>query len=454
MKTKTTPITPTLTNRRLWASGVVLSAVLILAGLWSLPFLYESPSMFYKFGVDKILLRTGKIVGLTAAFLLLLQLLLAGRFKWLDRLFSLPGLYRVHRINAYCLGLLVLIHPVLIFIPDKTWMIPFESRYWPEWVGAALLLVIAGQVVISRWRRFFIKAYQKWQLTHRILGILAMGLVFVHILYVSETFEHPGLPRTLILTATGLMTALWLWVRIQPAWSRKTPFELTHIEPAGKDAYSVELEPVGSQMFSYLPGQFAFLSFRSGHLSKEPHPFTLSSSPSRPGNLQFTIRCCGDWTDQIKTLQIGDRANIQGPFGHFSHRILAPDQEIIFIAGGIGITPMLSMLRDMADRKDGRPITLLWSNQTQAHQFASDELATISQQLTAFRWIPIFSREKTTQGQFGRLDRTMLEALLKEHSRNAALFLCGPPPMIHAVETALKQIGFPPRCIHTEAFGL
>ena len=95
--------------------------------------------MYYKFGMDKMLLRFAKMVGLAAAVLLLLQLPLAGRLKWLDRIFSIPGLYRIHRFNAYLIGVLIVGHPLLVLAPEGRWMVPLELRYWPEWVGVSLL---------------------------------------------------------------------------------------------------------------------------------------------------------------------------------------------------------------------------------------------------------------------------------------------------------------------------
>jgi ferredoxin-NADP reductase len=124
------------------------------------------------------------------------------------------------------------------------------------------------------------------------------------------------------------------------------------------------------------------------------------------------------------------------------------------IAGGIGITPMLSMLRYMNDLDDPRRIILIWSNQTPEHAFGLSELWAMEKKLTAFRWIPIFTREKGDTGHFGRLDRKKLASLLQSYSRDAATFLCGPPPMIKQVRLDLLEIGFPKKSIHFEAFGL
>ena len=441
------------TVRKMLIATVIITVIALLISIFTIPFLFESPSMFYKFGWKKTLLRSGKIIGLTAAFLLLLQLPQAARIKWLDRLFSLPLLYTLHRYSAYGIMALVILHPIAVFVPDGILMIPFEVRYWPEWVGAALLVIVVAQFVLSNWRLKFFSAYQNWLLLHRIMGAVAIVLLFVHVLYVSETFEHAGLPRTLTLASAMVVLALWLWVRLQSAPFRKRALIVKEVAPAGEDAFAIDLVPNGWERMEYIPGQFAFISFHSDKISKESHPFTISSSPSRPDTIQFTIRCCGDWTRQVHTLRPGDKAYIQGPYGRFGHLFASGRSEIIMIAGGIGITPMMSMLRYMCDVTDPKRSILIWSNKTLQHIFNEDELKAMEKKLTNLTWIPILTREKGERGLSGRLDLKKLESLLQSYRRDAIVYLCGPPPMIKQVRSDLIRLGFSKDAIHFEAFG-
>jgi predicted ferric reductase len=434
--------------------ALVLAVAVILLAAASIAFLFESPSIMYKFGWDKVMLRAAKVIGLMAAVLLLLQVPLAGRFKFLDRIFSLPGLCKMHRINGYIILLLIAIHPFLVTIPEDRLMIPFEGRYWPEWIGAALLVAVLIQIGLSRWRNKFIKAYQRWLFVHRLLGWSILTLLVIHILYVSETFEFEGLPRTAIIIIAMAMAIVWFVIRGQRLLTKKHPFEVSRVASAGKDAQTLELKPVNGKNLEYLPGQFAFFSFKSRQLSAEWHPFTLSSSPTRPNNLQITVRSCGDWTDQVKTIQTGDRVLVHGPFGRFSH-VLEPDsKEVIMIAGGIGITPMLSMLRALADNNDQRKITLLWSNRSAEYEFNSDELLTFSGNMPSFNYHPVFTDKQESKGEYGRLNLDKLKPLLSDSSRDALIFLCGPPPMIHAVRRYLISLGFAAGNIKEELFGL
>jgi predicted ferric reductase len=434
-------------------SVLVIFFASCMSGALSLPFLYESSTMYYKFGFEKLLLRLGKMVGLAAALLLLLQLPLAGRLKTLDRLFSLPVLYRFHRLNAYLIGILIVSHPVMVLTSEGQWLIPFEIRYWPEWLGIPLLTTLLTQIILTRWRNYVFRSYLIWRRIHFTLGFLALLLLSVHILNVSETFKESGLPRNLVSIAISGSVILWLWIRL-----RRRPFfsprwKVIDIESVGANDFRIDLKPEKKPHFSYMPGQFAFLSFDALSISKEAHPFTLSSTPTRPETVQFIVRDRGDWTHRLNTIRKGDRAFIEGPYGRFSHRLLPTRKDIIMIAGGIGITPMLSMLRYQYDYKDSRRITLIWSNQTRAHLFAQEELNAIRTRLTNFTWLPIFTREKGEDGQMGRLDQVMLKHTLRGGRMESAIFLCGPPPMMNVVQADLIRIGFPKSSIHTEAFG-
>ena len=432
---------------------MVFFAILLLLGALAIPFLFESPSMWYKFGIAKTSLRTGKMIGLAAGLLVLMQLPLAGRLKALDRIFSLPGLIRQHRWHGWMVVVLAIAHPLCVLLPEGKLTIPLEMRYWPEWVGVALLVIILAQFATTQWRQSLGIAFHCWLPGHRIAGAAIAILLIVHVLYVSETFTDNWLPRLVVLIAAGIFTLIWLWVRSGWLRIRRHPHRITRIETIGRDCVSVEMEPCSGVVRDYLPGQFAFVSFRGQQLSREPHPFTLASSPNRTGILQMVIRTCGDWTRQVGTLTAGDRAYLLGPFGRFSHLLVGTGRELIFIAGGIGITPMLSMLRYMADQGDTRPITLIWSNRTPADMVFAEEFDRLTAQLTGLRCIPIFTDNAETGEPSGRLNQTILKALLSENCRTSAVFLCGPPPMMKALTTDLKRIGFPRRAIFTETFG-
>jgi len=341
----------------------------------------------------------------------------------------------------------------LIFIPEDRLTIPLQWRYWPEFVGLFLLLLIIAMVISSHWRAWFKLPFHRWWPIHRTAAILIMTALGVHVLSVSDTFEQK-LPKMLAFGAMGLCGLLFIWIRTRRLRYQKKTFSVSAVEQAGEDAVRLKIVSKTKNMPAYIPGQFSFITFLSPRISKEEHPFTIASSTAKPACLEFIVRTTGDWTRQLNNLRPGDKVVIQGPFGHFSHLRLSAEKEIIMIAGGIGITPMLSMLRYMADYSDPRKITLIWSNKTQKHIIFPHEFQNLETQLKGLRILHVLTRDLEFSGDKGRLDRPTLKRLLSDCSNSSAIFVCGPDQMMKDVCNSLTYLGFPKRMIFMERFRL
>ncbi len=431
----------------------VLLTSLFVAGAWTIPFLFESSSILYKFGIEKTFLRSGKVLGVTAAALVFLQVFLVSRFKFLDRIFSLNQMAFFHRMNGLAILFLALVHPILIIAAENFTFFAFEKRYWPEFLGVAVFIFILVIVTTANWRLMFHFAYDQWLRFHRLITVVAIALMTIHILFVSKTFTS-GLPHIFVLVAAGinLMLILRLWFR--RLFPGKRRFVVSNVEPAGKDAYSIVVQPCDGQILDHIPGQFAFITPVSANVPKEEHPFTISSSPSRPDALQFVIRSLGDWTSKINRLKAGETMLIDGPYGLFSHKVLTENEPIIMIAGGIGITPLLSMLRYMADVDDPRQILLIWSNKTKEHIVFPEEFNALEQSLQHFHIIHLITRDSEGKNKIGRLDQNRLEKLLKGWRRTSNIFICGPLEMMKEMTRAVKNIGFSSARVYKEDFKL
>ncbi len=430
--------------------GIAVCALLV--GASSLTFVFETGSILYKLGTDKTLLRTGKVIGLIAAVLLLFQLILSARFKLLDRIFALNRLYIYHRVNASVIAILAVIHPLLVFAPEDIGSIPIEIKYWPEVLGALLLILIGLITATGLWRKFLDFSFDRWWIFHRAAAFIASVMLFFHILYGSETFEA-GMARYIIIASAGAYAVIFGWIKVKPFILRQKPWTVTSVTKTGQHTVSVELAPHKTSEFNYIPGQFAFVSFTSEAMPSEEHPFTISSTPSRPESLQFTIRCSGDWTALISNLKPGDSAIIDGPYGRFSYGFLNEFNEYIMIAGGIGITPMLSMLRYMADRDNTKKVTLIWSNRTREDVVYPDEFVTLQKRLNGLVIHYLFTRQKGAPSGT-RLDRTTLNSILSVAGRQTPVFICGPPVMMDSVRKDILKIGFSKKLVFTEEFQL
>ena len=309
---------------------------------------------------------------------------------------------------------------------------------------------------MSLWRVFLRLPFERWWLLHRAGVCAGVVLLSVHALNVEGDFEE-GLPRSALLAALAAYACLFAWVKAVKPWLlQRKPYAVAAVSRIGHNVHAVELVPARGQIFPYLPGQFSFVSFRSASLPAEEHHFTLSSTPTRPDRIIFTIQCSGDFTSRIGRLQPGDTAILDGPYGLFSHCAFAdaPGREIIMIAGGIGITPMLSMLRYMADVEYRRTVKLIWSNKTGLDVFCGQELDAMRHKMDGLTVHHVLTGQPDYAGLKGRLDAAMLGKILQGCSRSSRVFLCGPPAMMSSVAKNLKKLGFKAGSISTERFSL
>lgn len=191
---------------------------ILLGAALALPFLYQTETLWYKTGIDKILLRTGQQAGLAAFVLLLAQIVLSLRGRFFENLFGNAVLIRWHRTNGPVVACLACCHVLLILAPEGLGNIPFGKRYWPEMTGEGLFVLIVITVILSQFRSPLKLDYKKWSALHRPLGYMIPVLALIHALYVSDSFSQ-GAPRTVLL---ALFAVLSLYAVLVKAGRGKT----------------------------------------------------------------------------------------------------------------------------------------------------------------------------------------------------------------------------------------
>jgi predicted ferric reductase len=191
--------------------------VLLLTGAALFPFYYETTTLWYKFGSDKVYLRAGQIAGLLAFSLLLLQVVLAVRGRLLERVFGSASLLRYHRINGGLVSVLAVTHVVLILEAERLDEAPIGLEYWPEMIGVATFVVLILSVTIAYLRNVLKLYYAVWRRLHRTAGVLLVIAAGLHLFFVSDAFEQliPG-----IILAVLLLTLL-SWVVAVKWFSRR-----------------------------------------------------------------------------------------------------------------------------------------------------------------------------------------------------------------------------------------
>jgi predicted ferric reductase len=185
---------------------LVLLGVAVLLGLaFAVPFYYETESLWYKLGADKVVLRTGQLAGLLTLVLLILQILLSLRARFLEHLFGGANLIRWHRANGILIACIAVSHVLLVLAPEGFANLPIGKKYWPEMVGGLVFLLLQTTVLLSQFRAALHLEYKKWRTIHQPLGYLVLALVLIHVLFVSDSFAQ-GAPRLLLLLLFGGVT--------------------------------------------------------------------------------------------------------------------------------------------------------------------------------------------------------------------------------------------------------
>jgi predicted ferric reductase len=169
--------------------------------------------------------------------------------------------------------------------------------------------------------------------------------------------------------------------------------------------------------------------------------------------LSFTIKELGDFTSTIKDVSVGERVYLDGPYGSFSidrHNA----RGYVFIAGGIGIAPVMCTLRTLADRSDSRPLTLVYATRTLENATFLEEISASKTRLNLDVIHVLEDPLEDWRGEKGYPTTDVLRRCLPVDSRGYHYFICGPDPMMDMVETALYKLGVPISKFHSERFNI
>jgi predicted ferric reductase len=391
--------------------------------------------------------------GLVGFTLLSMQFVLTARLPWIEAPFGLDLIVRFHRLMALVIVALLCAHPALI-ASDQGWrLITRFHAHWFIWMGRIALLLLAAQVTSALLRRVMRLPYERWKQIHNAvaLGILVLG--FVHSIWTGDELKNAGgLVLWAVVPAVALST--WLYTRaVRPHLLARRPFRGQAVKLEAPHVWTVTLSTPPGQPFHFFPGQFQFLRLLDSDVPAEEHPFSIASSSSRTDRICITIKACGDFTTLIERIRVGDRATVQGPFGRFSHDLHPDEKELVFVATGVGITPLMSMLRTMNDRREARQVTLIYASRGPDDiLFTAELIALEAAQCPALKVICVLSQPPSWwTGETGHVDARRLRQWC-EGLEDKAFYICCPPLMNTQLIRGLRNLGVSPRFIHCDVF--
>lgn len=384
------------------------------------------------------------LIGITA---LAWNFFLAARFRFVDSLFGgLDKVFKEHRRSGKIAFTLMLAHPILLIIealPNwdiiRLYLLP--GQFWMLNWG---ILALWGFVVLIVLTLFVKLPYHVWKMTHRFMGV-PFALIALHVATIQSDVAFYRPLRYWILGIVIASLALYVYkVFLYRFVGPRYAYAVQAVRVMG-DIVEMTLKPKAKPM-AFLPGQFAFISIDNRRVGKEEHPFTISSSPDED-ELRLSIKKSGDWTARLEAVKEGDAITVWGPYGKFGEQYLATDDKSVWIAGGIGVTPFLSMLRYTDEKQLKKDVAFFYATKNAGEAVYKKEVSEAGNRLSSVNVTEHYSDKQ------GYLTAEEVAKQVKD-VKDRRIFICGPPLMMKSLRDGFMKLGVPRRKIVFEEFSL
>lgn len=384
----------------------------------------------------------GEIIGATNIILMAVSLFLSTRPKWAEPYFGgLDKMYVAHRRVSTAAFLLIFVHVLTVPISITGWKL---GNYLAviAFIGIVSIVLVSLAPRIAFLNKLTGGTYEGWKNLKKFIGIFFI-LAFIHSLTVGNPLDaFIAINWVQIFFVIG--TASYLYTEIFGRFFKKYhPYTVEAVRHPNGSTTEVTLRAKGSGIPKHRAGQFLFVRFPGERRLNESHPFTISSAP-REDVLRLTVKASGDFTRALfSDLKPGAEAVVEGAYGLFDYKTGGPKQ--IWIAGGIGLTPFLSFIRDMDGDLD-RDVDFYYTVRTKEEALFLDEIEAAARKNPRLKPHLRFS---ATDGSL-TMDHILADAGgdVKGHH----VYMCGPLPMVQAFEKKFLALGMPREAIHFEEF--
>jgi predicted ferric reductase len=402
--------------------------------------------------------------------IILIEFWLSGRVKLLSKILGIDWVLQVHQLFARTALVFLLVHPFMYTLPTQpAWMMGASHE---NFLGLTLTSGLTGMlslfaliflVGLAITRKSSEISYEAWRLSHVVLALIIATVGFIHTIDAGRYAQEIWMKAYwLLMLGLALLSVAWTYV-VKPFIQSKNACEVMSIKQVSMGIWELVLKQALTKKMNYQAGQFAWLKIAKSSPLPE-NPFSIAScSNKNSSDISFLIKDVGDFTHQISQLQVGQKVFIDGPYGNFGNfgieAFSAKQNQLVMIAGGVGIAPMISILRQMEGDQDAslmnKKILLVYGNRVVEQAVNLKDMV----KLESFKHLEVIQlvSEPTSdwQGLTGVLDAPTLERILSSQQINpktAQFLICGPTEMIDSAETSLNQFGAPLANIASEKF--
>lgn len=362
---------------------------------------------------------------------------------------DIPKTLRIHRwLGTYGI-LLIFLHPILIAISEAKNLlaytfIPNTSTNYEKIVtyGRVAFMLLALTYISSAILRSHI-AFRPWKYIH-LTSYIILPLSFLHAPKIGSSFAS-----SIVQAYWYSFVAIFLLftaIRLRHIFGfGKVRYKITKQSQISKDVFVMHLKST-SRVLHIKSGQYVYVQLGLLH---EEHPFTVVDYDNNAGTMVIAYKVFGAYTHKMTRLVNEELVYIDGPYGTFTEDIIprSANQQTVFIAGGIGITPFVKHITQSSNNED---TWLFYANQTRQTAVFRDYL----REHLGEKYVDIMSREESTESENDERGRLRTEIISKYlgSPTDSRYYICGPKGLIDTAKYELAQLGVPQKNIHAEEF--
>jgi len=384
----------------------------------------------------------GEIIGSINIVLMATALFLSTRPKWAEKYFGgLDKMYITHRQVATTAFLLIFVHVLTVPISLTGWAL---GNYLAVIAFTGIVVIVLNSLAprIAFLNKLTGGTYEGWKKLKKYIGIFFI-LGFIHSLTIGKPL-HAFIAINWVQIFFIIGTVSYLYTEVFGRFFKKyIPYSVEAVKHPNQSTTEVTLRPKTDSIPTHRAGQFLFVRFTSNKTLNESHPFTISSAPHEDV-LRVTVKASGDFTHALfNNLRAGMDAVVEGAYGLFDYK--TGGQKQIWIAGGIGLTPFLSFIRDLNGSLQ-QDIDFYYTVRHAEEALFLDEIE------TAAKRNPRLKAHVRFSSRDGSLN---VDDIIKNAGGSIQahhIYMCGPLPMVQAFEKKFLELDVPAENIHYEEF--
>jgi predicted ferric reductase len=371
-------------------------------------------------------------------------------YRWILKIHKWFNIVGLLIVLAHPISLIIGVYGIDILIPRislnfSRGIVNYTNGVTAAIIATAILSVIWVTSALLKGRMSF----RPWKFLH----LLSYPLFFLIYYHIQIGFLQRLVPALAVYNTMLFVfyVCLITWQLLGRLGVGVAKYEVINVIARANGVVTLQLKPLGKGMLPNI-GQYAYLQMRP---AGESHPFSISGYNKETQVVEMTVKNLGSFSGALQGIAIGEKVFLDGPYGVFLQEAFVSRQPLVFLAGGIGVTPFISLLTELATLPElqDRSIYLIYGCKTRSDMAFNAELAELQTRFPKLHVTFVLDSDPEYEGEKGFITIDLINRHVYDELKDCEFFVCGPPVMIKKMEAMLSYIGIMPSRIHVELFG-